>query len=116
MAVRPLEEGDGLALVDAANARISESEAAAWTAVLLPLVKGKIELDKVKIARISEVLGEVERANQRGSFAREVLKVSKVLKLKLGQTLACPTEDWLLTGIVGFRRVRWGTRCGGLVS
>jgi len=74
---------------------MSESEAAAaWTAALLPLVKGKIMLDKAKIARISDALGEVERANKRGSFAREVLKVSKS-----GQTLACPTaEDWLLTG------------------
>jgi hypothetical protein len=89
----PPLEADGVALVDSiANARISESEAAAWTAALLPLVKGKIMLDKTKIARTSDALGEVERANQRGSFAREVLKVSKVLKLR--QTLSrAPTED-----------------------
>jgi hypothetical protein len=89
----PPLEADGVALVDTtANARISESEAAAWTAALLPLVKGKIMLDKTRIARTSDALGEVERANQRGSFAREVLKVSKVLKL--GQTFAWgPTED-----------------------
>ena len=102
------------ALVDAANARISEGEAAAWTAALLPLVKGKTMLNKTEIAQTSNALVEVERANQRGSFAGEVLKVSKVLKL--GQALACFTKDWLLTGNVGFRRARWRTRCGGLVS
>jgi hypothetical protein len=77
--VPPLE-ADGVALVDTVDARIGESEAAAWSAALLPLVKGKIMLDKTKIARIDDALGEVERANQRASFAREVLKVSKVLK------------------------------------
>jgi hypothetical protein len=51
---------------------------------------GEGMLDKTKIAWINDALGEVERANQRGSFAHEVLKVSKVLKL--GQTL-----DWLLS-------------------
>ena len=82
----PLEteaEADGVvtaAPVDAANAKkISENEAAAWTAELLPLVKGKIVLDRAKIARIGDALREVERAHQRGSFAREVIKVSKVL-------------------------------------
>ena len=102
------------ALVDVANARISEDEAAAWTAALLPLVKGKTMLNKAEIAQTSNALIEVERANQRGSFAGEVLKVSKVLKF--GQALACFTKDWLLTGNVGFRRARWQTRCGGLVS
>jgi hypothetical protein len=64
----------------------SDSEAAAaWTAALLPLVKGKIMFDKAKMARTSDALGEVERANKRGSFAREVLKVSKSVK-RLGQT------------------------------
>jgi hypothetical protein len=85
-AFTPPLEADGMVSVDAANARKSESEVVAWTAALLPLVKGKIMLDKAKIARISDALGEVERANQRGSFAREMLKVSKVLKF--GQTLA----------------------------
>jgi hypothetical protein len=81
----PLEaeaEADGVvatAPVDAANAKVSESEAAAWTAELLPLVKGKIALDKTRIARTGDALREVERAHQRGSFAREVIKVSKVL-------------------------------------
>ena len=106
----PPIEVDGVVSVDTANAGKSESEVAAWTAALLPLVKGKIELDRAKIARTSDILGEVERAHQRGIFTREVLKVSKVLKL--GQIL---TEDWL-TGNVGFRRARWGTRCGGLVN
>jgi hypothetical protein len=77
---RPLEADGAVASVDAANAKISESEAAAWTAELLPLVKGKILLDKTKMARISDALREVERANQRGSFAREVIKVSKVFE------------------------------------
>jgi hypothetical protein len=68
--------------LDAATASMSESEAAAaWTAALLPLVKGKIMLDKAKIARTSDALGEVERANNRGSFAGEVLKVSKIVGL-----------------------------------
>lgn len=63
--------------VDAANAGIDEGKAAAWTAALLPLVKGKILLNKAMIEQTSNILGEVERANQRGRFAREVLKVSK---------------------------------------
>ena len=90
--------------VDAANARKSESEVAAWTAALLPLVKGKIMLDKATIARISNALGEVEHANQRGTFAREMLKVSKVLKL--GQTLS---EDSLLISYC----TTLGERAGG---
>jgi hypothetical protein len=69
-------EGVVAAPVDAANAKISESEAAAWTAELLPLVKGKITLDKMKIARTGNALREVERAHQRGGFAREMIKVS----------------------------------------
>ena len=80
---------EALRPLDAANASMSESEAAAaWTATLLPLVKGKIMLDKTKIAQTSDALGEVERANERGSFAREVLKVSKNTNQRLGQTLA----------------------------
>jgi hypothetical protein len=97
----------GADLVDAgANARISGSEseaAAAWTAALLPLVKGKITLDKTKIAQTSDALGEVEHANKRGSFAREVLMVSKVLLSR------APIEDWLLTGII----CALGERAGG---
>jgi hypothetical protein len=70
-----------VALVEAvANGGISESEATAWTAALLPLVKGKATLDKEKMAQTSDALREVERANVRGSFAREVLKVSNALK------------------------------------
>jgi len=83
-----------MALVDAANVSISESEAAsacAWTAALLPQVKGKTKFDKMKIARTSDALGEVERANERGSFAREALKVSKALTL--GQMFACLIRD-----------------------
>ena len=85
-------------VVDAAGANAnvrksgSESEAAAaWTAALLPLVKGKIMLDKAKIGLTSEALGEVERANKRASFTREVLKVSEVLLSRV------PPEGCLLT-------------------
>lgn len=77
---------------DAANAKVSESEAAAWTAELLPLVKGKIALDKAKIARTGDALREVERAHQRGSFTREVIKVSKVVTVKLGASPRVPTQ------------------------
>ncbi|KAF8490953.1 hypothetical protein F5888DRAFT_1081978 [Russula emetica] len=91
-AFSPLEADDVALVVDAANAGISKSEAAAWTAALLPLVKGKILLDKTKIARTSDALGEVERANQRGNFAREVLKVSKSVK-NMGKPSRAPTED-----------------------
>ena len=82
----PEADGVGVVLVDAAIARISESEseaAVAWTAALLPLVKGKIMLDKTMIARTSVALGEVEHTNKRGGFAREVLKVCKSVS-KLG--------------------------------
>lgn len=75
-AFRPLE-ADGVVPIDTAKAGINEGEAAAWTAALLPLVKGKIVMNKAMIAQTSNILCEVERANQRGRFAREVLKVSK---------------------------------------
>ena len=67
---------DSVALVKAANVGVSESEAAAWTAAILPLVKGKTTMDGQKMEQISDALGEVERASQRGSITREVLKVS----------------------------------------
>jgi len=93
-AFRPLD-ADGVAPVDAANSGISESEAAAWTAALLPLVKGKIVLNKTKIAQISITLGEVERANQRGSFASEVLKESVLADTvrRLGELDCVPFGD-----------------------
>jgi len=75
VALRPPPDTDSVALVEAANESMSESEAAAWTAALLPLVKGKTTMDEARMAQTSDVLGEVERANQRGSFAVEVLKV-----------------------------------------
>jgi hypothetical protein len=50
--------------------------AAAWTVALLPLVKGKVTMDEARIAQTSDALGAVERANQRGGLARDVLKVS----------------------------------------
>jgi hypothetical protein len=85
-------DGD-VALVDAgANEKISGSEseaAAAWTAALLPLVKGKIMLDKTKMALTSDALGEVEHANKRASLAREVLKVSEVLLSRAPLRIGC---------------------------
>lgn len=94
-AFTPPLEADGMVSVDAANARKSESEVVAWTAALLPLVKGKIMLDKAKIARISDALGEVERANQRGSFAREMLKESALgdTVRRLGELDGVPFGD-----------------------
>jgi len=64
--------------VEVANSNMNHGEAAAaWTAALLPLVKGKTSLDEAKMAQTSAALGEVERADQqRGGIAREVLKVS----------------------------------------
>ena len=76
-ALRP-PEGDSVALVKAANETVSESEAAAWTAAILPLVKGKTVMDGAKMEQTSDALGEVERASRRGSITREVLKVSMV--------------------------------------
>jgi len=65
------------ASVETPNTNVSDDEATAWTAALLPLVKGKTTIDEAKMARTSDALDEVERANQRGGgIAREVLKVS----------------------------------------
>lgn len=64
------------ASIEAANVNISESKAAAWTAALLPLVKGKTKMDELKMAFTSDALCEVERANRGGSLTREVLMVS----------------------------------------
>ena len=81
-APRPLED-DSVTLVKAANVCVSESEAAAWTAAILPLVKGKTVMDGAKMEQTSDALGEVERASQRGSITREVLKVSMVERASL---------------------------------
>lgn len=62
-------------LTEAAD--IGESMAAAWTAALLPLVKGKMTMNEAKMAQTNDALGEVERADKRGSIASEVLKVSR---------------------------------------
>jgi hypothetical protein len=70
--IRPAAD---LVLVEAAN--IGESMAAAWTAALLPLVKGKMTMNEAKMAETNDALGEVERADKRGSIASEVLKVSR---------------------------------------
>jgi hypothetical protein len=75
VAFRPTD-ANSVALDEVANESIGESEAAAWTAALLPLVKGKITVDEAKMAQSSDVLGEVERADLRGRIAREVLTVS----------------------------------------
>jgi hypothetical protein len=69
-------DANPVASVEAENESISESTAAAWTAALLPLVKGKTAMDSTKVAQTSDTLGEVESANQRSRIAREVLKVS----------------------------------------
>jgi hypothetical protein len=53
----------------------SEAAAAAWTAALLPLVKGKKTMDRTKMALTSVALREVERANEGGHLSLEVLKV-----------------------------------------
>lgn len=63
--------------------------AAAWTAALLPLVKGKTTMDGARIAQTSDALGEVERANQRGDLARDVLKVSSSRQ----SNSPCPFRD-----------------------
>ena len=69
-----------MAQVEAANLNVSKSEAAAWTAALLPLVKGKTTMDGPRMEQTSDALAEVERASQRGSITREVLKVSTASK------------------------------------
>jgi hypothetical protein len=64
--------------VEAVKSNMNDGEAAAaWTASLLPLVKGKTSMDEAQMARTNAALAEVERADQqRGGIAREVLKVS----------------------------------------
>ena len=112
-----------MASTEAAN--VSENEASAWTAALLPLVKGKTKMDKAKLAQTSDALGEVERANWRGSTAREVLKVSKRQRSVCGPPPPLPKGFCLLTltrktiicfFLFFFRRARWQIRCGDLAS
>ena len=73
----PATNTSSLALVEAtAQTNVSDDEAAAaWTAALLPLVKGKTTMDGVRLAQTSDALSEVERADVRGGLARDVLKV-----------------------------------------
>jgi len=81
-----------LALVEAAaETRTSDGEAAAlaWTAALLPLVKGKTTMDEARMAQTSDALGEVERANQRGGLARDVLRVSALVSFPTVPTVVC---------------------------
>jgi hypothetical protein len=60
----------------AAETNVSDDEAAAaWTAALLPLVKGKTTMDGARLAQTSDALSEVERADIRGGLVRDVLKV-----------------------------------------
>lgn len=79
--------------VEVAKLNMDDGEAAAaWTAALLPLVKGKTSMDEVQVAQTSAVLDEVERADRkRGGFAREVLKVPLICCL-----LACSLADWIM--------------------
>jgi hypothetical protein len=81
VAFRPPDAVFVASSAEAANESMSQSEAAAWTAALLPLVKGKTTMDKAKMVQISDTMGEVERANQRGSISREELKVSLALTI-----------------------------------
>jgi hypothetical protein len=76
-------DADGMVLVEAAN---GESEATALTAALTPLVT---TLNKTKMVRFIDAPGEVDRANERGSVARDVVNVSEAQIL--GQTLT-PTS------------------------
>ena len=64
---------------DAASVRESKQAAgaAAWTAALLPLVKGKTTMDRAKMAHTNLALREVERANEGGQLSPGVLKVKK---------------------------------------
>jgi len=79
-------DADGMVLVDDAN---GESEATAVTAVPTPLVKRKPTLDKTRMVRFINAPGEMDRANERGSVAREVVNVSEAQIL--GQTFT-PTS------------------------
>ena len=73
----PAINTSSLASVEAAaETNVSDDEvAAAWTAALLPLVKGKTTMDGARLAQMSDALSEVERADIRGGFVRDVLKV-----------------------------------------
>jgi hypothetical protein len=85
-------DADGMVLVEAANGDISESEATALTAAPTPLVKGKTTLDETRMVRYAP--GEVDRASERGSVAREVLNVSEAQIL--GQTFTSSLDPFLL--------------------
>jgi hypothetical protein len=72
------------------------ASAEAWTAALLPLVKGKTTLDEAKMAQTSDALREVEGAEQRGGIAREVLEVTASPLLTAAATAAlslCTNAD-----------------------
>ncbi len=55
---------------------VNESEAAAWTAALLPLVKGKTTMDEAGMTRTSDTLGKVEIASDQGLITLGMVKVS----------------------------------------
>jgi len=103
VALRPPDADAEVTLAGAEAVSAGESEAAAaavaaaaaWTAALLPLVKGKTRLDKAKMALTSEALGEVERADERGGIAREVLKESALADTvrRLGELDGVPLGD-----------------------
>jgi len=80
-------------LAEAAD--IGESKAAAWTAALLPLVKGKMNMDEAKMAQTNDALGEVERADKRDSITSEVLKESALADTvrRLGELEGVPLGD-----------------------
>ncbi|KAI0250532.1 hypothetical protein BJV78DRAFT_552845 [Lactifluus subvellereus] len=80
---------------------VGESEAAAWTAALLPLVKGKTTMDEAKMVHTSDALSEVERANERGIIPPGVLKESALADTvrRLGEL-----EDVPLGDVYGLRK------------
>jgi hypothetical protein len=79
-------DADDMVLVEAAN---GESEATAVTAALTPVVKGKSTLNRTRMGRFINAPGEMNRANERRSVAREVVNVSEAQIL--GQTFT-PTS------------------------
>ena len=46
-------------------------------------------MDEARMAQTSDALGEVERANQRGGLARDVLKVSALVSSSTVPTVVC---------------------------
>lgn len=74
-----LKDTDGTVVFnDITNADVPNEgeEAAAWTAALLPVVKGKTTMDETGMTRTSDTLRKVEHASDRGVITLGMLKVS----------------------------------------